>query len=80
MARITKYQLKTLKSIESGDVMLRGPFDRYWWQSSDKLCSVVGRRLRSKGFIRAVYLNSVRDKIELTNAGRAILEMNEEAL
>jgi hypothetical protein len=73
MAKLTNYQRNTLKAIDSGAVMLRAKFDRYFWQESDQLCSAVGRRLKSKGLIRTVYLNSVRDKVELTNAGRAEL-------
>lgn len=57
--------------------MLRGPFDKYWWQDSDKLCSVVARRLRSKGYIRTVYLNSARDKVEITKAGLLALQAKE---
>lgn len=72
MAKLTPYQLNTLRALKEGNVMLRGRFDKYWWQDSDTLCSAVARRLKSKGLIKTVYLNSVRDKVELTDAGRQI--------
>ena len=73
MAKLTAYQLNTLQALKEGNVMLRGLFDKYWWQDSDTLCSAVARRLKSKGLIKTVYLNSVRDKVELTDAGRQLL-------
>lgn len=69
MAKLTDYQFNTLRAISEGQVMLRGRFDRYWWASTDTLCSAVARRLKSKGLIKTVYLNSVRDRVELTAAG-----------
>lgn len=69
MAKLTDYQFNTLRAISEGQVMLRGRFDRYWWESTDTLCSVVARRLKSKGLIKTVYLNPVRDRVELTAAG-----------
>lgn len=53
--------------------MLRGKFERYWWSDSDTLCSAVARRLKSKGLIKTVYVNSVRDKVELTESGRKVI-------
>lgn len=73
MAKLTDYQLNTLRAISEGQVMLRGRFDRYWWESTDTLCSAVARRLKSKGLIKTVYLNSARDKVELTEDGRQAL-------
>ncbi|HFK4116311.1 TPA: hypothetical protein ACG1U5_004862 [Klebsiella aerogenes] len=73
MAKLTDYQLNTLRAISEGQVMLRGRFDRYWWESTDTLCSAVARSLKSKGLIKTVYLNSARDKVELTEAGRQAL-------
>ncbi|QGF20937.1 hypothetical protein JT354_gp30 [Serratia phage JS26] len=75
--KLTAYQKETLQALADGQVMLRGKFDRYWWESNDHLCSVVARRLKSKGLIRTVYLNSVRDKVELTPAGKALTEKAE---
>lgn len=69
MAKLTDYQFNTLRAISEGQVMLRGRFDRYWWESTDTLCSAVARRLKSKGLIKTVYLNPVRDRVELTAAG-----------
>lgn len=74
MAKLTDYQLNTLRAISEGKVMLRGKFDRYWWESTDTLCSAVARRLKSKGLIKTVFLNSVRDRVELTAAGAQVLE------
>ncbi|MCJ7341785.1 hypothetical protein LPQ20_20825 [Klebsiella pneumoniae] len=73
MAKLTDHQINTLRAIHEGKVMLRGKFERYWWNDSDTLCTAVARRLKSKGLIKAVYLNSVRDKVELTEAGRQAL-------
>jgi len=73
MAKLTNYQINTLRAISEGELMLRGRFDRYFWNATDTLCSAVARRLRSKGLIKVVYLNSIRDKVELTDAGRAAL-------
>lgn len=67
--KLTKYQRRTLQAIRAGNIMLRGQYDRYFWNDSDQLCSAVARRLKSKGLIRTVYLNAVRDKVELTPAG-----------
>lgn len=75
--KLTAYQKETLQALADGQVMLRGKFDRYWWQDNDNLCTVVARRLKSKGLIRTVYLNSVRDKVELTPAGKALIEKAE---
>ncbi|WP_139539754.1 hypothetical protein [Klebsiella spallanzanii] len=69
MAKLTDYQFNTLRAISEGQVMLRVRFDRYWWESTDTLCSAVARRLKSKGLIKTVYLNPVRDRVELTAAG-----------
>ncbi|EQB4319514.1 hypothetical protein ACYJ2I_004067 [Enterobacter hormaechei] len=77
MAKLTDYQINTLRAIHEGKVMLRGRFDRYWWSESDTLCSAVAKRLKSKGLIKTVYLNSVRDKVELTEAGRQTLSKTE---
>ncbi|EAY5145612.1 hypothetical protein FE298_10645 [Salmonella enterica subsp. salamae serovar 47:z:e,n,x,z15] len=77
MAKLTDYQVNTLRAINEGKVMLRGKFDHYWWSDSDTLCSVVARRLKSKGLIKTVYLNSVRDKVELTEAGRQAVSKKE---
>lgn len=74
MARLTDYQRNTLLAINEGQVMLRGQFDRYWWESTDTLCSAVARRLKSKGLIKTVYLNSIRDRVELTAAGILAIE------
>lgn len=74
MAKLTDYQRNTLRAIGEGQVMLRGRFDRYWWESTDTLCSAVARRLKSKGLIKTVYLNSVRDRVELTAAGIQVIE------
>lgn len=74
MARLTDYQRNTLRAISEGQVMLRGQFDRYWWESTDTLCSAVARRLKSKGLIKTVYLNSIRDRVELTAAGILAIE------
>lgn len=68
--KLTLYQRRTLQAIHAGKIMLRGRYDRYFWNDSDQLCSAVARRLKSKGLIKTVYLNSVRDKVELTPAGR----------
>ena len=54
--------------------MIRGRFDRYWWESTDTLCSAVARRLKSKGLIKTVYLNPVRGRVELTAAGFQTIE------
>lgn len=72
--KVTAYQKETLQALADGQGMFRGKFDRYWWEGQDKLCSAVARRLKSKGLIRTVYLNSVRDKVELTPAGKALIE------
>ncbi|MCO7330333.1 hypothetical protein NH672_25135 [Klebsiella pneumoniae] len=74
MEKLTDYQLNTLRAISEGQVMLRGRFDRYWWESTDTLCSAVARRLKSKGLIKTVYLNPVRDRVELTAAGFQTIE------
>lgn len=74
MAKLTDYQRNTLRAISEGQVMLRGKFDRYWWESTDTLCSAVARRLKSKGLIKTVYLNSIRDRVELTAAGIQVIE------
>lgn len=74
MAKLTDYQRNTLRAISEGQVMLRGKLDRYWWESTDTLCSAVARRLKSKGLIKTVYLNSVRDRVELTVAGIQVIE------
>ena len=78
MAKLTNYQFETLKAIDNGRVMLRGAYDRFWWQDDDNLCSAVAHRLRSKGLIKTVYLNSVRDVVKITDAGRSLL--NQEAV
>lgn len=78
MAKLTDYQVNTLRAINEGKVMLRGRFDRYWWNDSDTLCSAVARRLKSKGLITTVYLNSVRDKVELTESGRKVISRGED--
>lgn len=70
---LTKRQVETLKAIDNGRTMLRGRFDRYWWQDSDELCSMVARRLRTKGLIRTLYLSAARDAIQLTEAGKSEL-------
>lgn len=75
--KVTAYQKETLQALADGQVMLRGKFDRYWWETNDNLCTVVARRLKSKGLIRTVYLNNVRDKVELTPAGKALIEKAE---
>ncbi|MEB6632762.1 hypothetical protein [Kluyvera cryocrescens] len=74
MAKLTDYQRNTLRAISEGQVMLRGKFDRYWWGSNNTLCSAVARRLKSKGLIKTVYLNSIRDRVELTSAGIQVIE------
>lgn len=74
MAKLTDYQRNTMRAISEGQVMLRGRFDRYWWESTDILCSAVARRLKSKGLIKTVYLNSIRDRVELTAAGIQVIE------
>lgn len=71
--KLTKRQVETLKAIDNGRTMLRGRFDRYWWQDSDELCSMVARRLRTKGLIRTLYLSATRDVIQLTEAGKSAL-------
>lgn len=71
--RLTKRQAETLKAIDNGRTMLRGRFDRYWWQDSDELCTMVARRLRTKGLIRTLYLSAARDVIQLTEAGKSAL-------
>jgi len=73
MAKLTEHQANTLRAINEGKVMLRGKFERYWWSDSDTLCSAVARRLKSKGLIKTVYVNSVRDKVELTESGRKVI-------
>lgn len=78
MSKLTKHQFEILKAINNGRVMLRGVYDRFWWQDDDNLCSVVAHRLRSRGLIKTVYLNSVRDVVKITDAGRAVL--NQEAV
>lgn len=74
MAKITERQINTLKSISNGEVLLRGKFDRYWWEGSDLLCTAVARNLRKKGLIKCVYLNRVRSVIKLTDAGISVLQ------
>lgn len=69
MAKLTSYQINTLKDLRDGAIMLRGEFDSYFWQESNKRCSAVARNLASKGFIRNVYLNRSRDLVELTEKG-----------
>lgn len=71
--KLTKRQVETLREIANGRTMLRGRFDRYWWQDSDELCSMVARRLRSKGLIRTVYLSATRDVVQITGAGESEL-------
>lgn len=71
--KLTKRQAETLREISNGRTMLRGRFDRYWWQDSDELCSMVARRLRSKGLIRNVYLSATRDVVQVTVAGESEL-------
>lgn len=71
--KLTKRQAETLREISNGRTMLRGRFDRYWWQDSDELCSMVARRLRSKGLIRTVYLSATRDEVQLTGTGESEL-------
>lgn len=71
--KLTKRQVETLREISNGRTMLRGRFDRYWWQDSDELCTMVARRLRSKGLIRTVYLSATRDVVQTTAAGESEL-------
>lgn len=71
--KLTKRQAETLREISNGRTMLRGRFDRYWWQDSDELCTMVARRLRSKGFIRTMYLSATRDVVQITGAGESEL-------
>ena len=71
--KLTKRQVDTLREISNGRTMLRGRFDRYWWQDSDELCTMVARRLRSKGLIRTVYLSATRDVVQVTVAGESEL-------
>ncbi|WKW35210.1 hypothetical protein [Escherichia phage M01] len=71
--KLTKRQAETLREIANGRTMLMGRFDRYWWQDSDELCTMVARRLRSKGLIRTVYLNAARDVVQITGAGESEL-------
>ncbi len=71
--KLTKRQMETLREISNGRTMLRGRFDRYWWQDSDELCTMVARRLRSKGLIRTVYLSATRDVVQLTGTGESEL-------
>lgn len=71
--KLTKRQAETLQEIANGRTMLRGRFDRYWWQDSDELCTMVARRLRSKGLIRTVYLSATRDVVQITAAGESEL-------
>lgn len=71
--KLTKRQADTLQEIVNGRTMLRGRFDRYWWQDSDELCTMVARRLRSKGLIRTVYLSATRDVVQITVAGESEL-------
>ena len=78
MAKLTKYQLNTLRAISEGGTMLRGKFDRYWWQDSDVLCSAVARRLKARGLIKTIYLNPVRDIVQLTESGQAALRARED--
>ncbi|EGT0627448.1 hypothetical protein [Citrobacter freundii] len=73
MAKLTEYQLSTLCDIQDGKVMLRGRIDRYWWADTGKLCSPVARGLMLKGLIQTVYVNSTREKVEITEAGRMAL-------
>jgi hypothetical protein len=76
MAKLTDYQFNVLKALSDGKVILRGPRDIYFWEDNDSRCSVVARRLVSKGYVRPVFLNALRDSVELTDAGRQVL-MNE---
>jgi hypothetical protein len=78
MAKLTDYQRNTLLAINEGKVMLRGRFDRYWWEDTDTLCSAVARRLKSKGLIKTVYMNSVRDEVKLTSTGHAAIQQQDE--
>lgn len=71
--KLTKRQAETLREIANGRTMLRGRFDRYWWQDSDELCTMTARRLRSKGLIRTVYLNAARDVVHITGVGESEL-------
>lgn len=71
--KLTKRQVETLREISNGRTMLRGRFDRYWWQDSDELCTMVARRLRSNGLIRTVYLSATRDVVQITVAGESEL-------
>ncbi|WP_199143235.1 hypothetical protein [Citrobacter braakii] len=76
MDRLTEYQLSILRDILEGKVMLRGRLDRYWWTDTGKLCSPVARGLMLKGLLQTVYVNSTRDKVEITEAGRMALLNN----
>lgn len=69
---LTKRQVETLREISNGRTMLRGRFDLYWWQDSDELCTMVARRLRSKGLIRTVYISATRDVVQITGAGERL--------
>lgn len=74
MAKLTQYQIDTLVALHDGAVMLRGELDSYFWQDSNKRCSVVARNLAAKGLIRNVYINHSRDLVKLTDKGLELVD------